>query len=171
MFRRSFFQTLAAVLLPQPLIAATKPKLPTVEPFLPPFPRPGTDPYLEPFPEWLREWRETPKQEVFADDLPDHIHPNQFALAETILRHLAMGQPLSFRYTGGSDPGTIRTVLPTLLFRLYHFYHDPHRIDHPVAVLHADKSPHYLLGWCQTRQAALSFRLDRMELEGTARLG
>jgi len=177
MIRRSFFQTLVAALLPPPVIAATKrttpshPPLPTEVPSPPASPRAPTDPYLDPFPEWLREWRETPKQEVFVDNLPDHIHPHQLALAETILRHVAMGQSLSFRYTGGSEPGTIRTVLPTLLFRLYSFSHHPHRIDHPVAFLHADKSPHYLLGWCQSRQAARTFRLDRMELVDPARLG
>ena len=177
MIRRSFFQTLAAALLPPPVLAATKrtnpshPVLPTEVPSPHALPRPVTAPDPDPCPEWLREWRETPKQEVFADDLPGRIHPNQLPLAETILRHVAMGQPLSFRYTGGSEPGTIRTVLPTLLFRLYSFSHHPHRIDHPVAFLHADKSPHYLLGWCQSRQAARTFRLDRMELVGPTRLG
>ncbi len=49
-------------------------------------------------PEWLREWREIPKLEVFAKDLPDHEDPHQRAIAAVILEHIQSGQPFTFRY-------------------------------------------------------------------------
>ena len=66
--------------------------------------------------DWLREWREIPKLEVFAKDLPYHEDPHQRELGYVILRHIGEGTPFTFRYTGGSEPGAVRTVLPTLLF-------------------------------------------------------
>jgi predicted DNA-binding transcriptional regulator YafY len=79
------------------------------------------------------------------------------------LRHIGEGRPFTFLYHGGSDPGAFRTVLPTLLFSPdfcpYRMcYEDPTELPDPSEV------PIYLLGWCQTRQAARTFRLDRMEM-------
>ena len=163
MIRRSFFQTLAAVLLPQPFLAAAKPVQPGCEPPARTLLHPA--PVLDP--DWLREWREIPKLEIFAKDLPDHDDPHQRALGDVILRHIGEGRPFTFRYTGGSEPGAVRTVLPTLLFspdfcpyRMY--YDDPTELPDPSA------PPIYLLGWCQTRQAARTFRLDRMEMVKTS---
>jgi predicted DNA-binding transcriptional regulator YafY len=118
-------------------------------------------------PEWLQEWREIPKLEVFAKDLPYHQDPHQREFGEIILRHIDEGTPFTFRYSGGSAPGAVRTVLPTLLFSPdfcpYRMcYEDPTELPDPSEV------PIYLLGWCQTRQAARYFRLDRMEVCETA---
>jgi hypothetical protein len=93
--------------------------------------------------------------------------PHQRDLGEVILRHIGEGIPISFRYAGGSEPGAVRTVLPTLLFSPdlcpYRMcYEDPTELPDP------SETPIYLLGWCQTRQAARTFRLDRMEIVETS---
>ncbi len=158
MIRRSFFQTLAAALLPQPVIAAAK----TVQPGCEPSARALQNPAPIQDPEWLQEWREIPKLEVFAKDLPYHEDPHQRELGEIILRHIGEGTPFTFRYTGGSDPGALRTVLPTLLFYPDYWNYYQSRVDDPGEITDAAQMPIYLLGWCQTRQAARTFRLDRM---------
>jgi hypothetical protein len=163
MIRRSFFQTLAAALLPQPVIAAARTLQPGCKPPVCTLHNPA--PIQDP--EWLQEWREIPKLEVFAKDLPYHQDPHQREFGEIILRHIGEGTPFTFRYNGGSEPGAVRTVLPTLLFSPdfcpYRMcYEDPTGLPDPSEV------PIYLLGWCQTRQAARTFRLDRMELAETS---
>ncbi len=120
-------------------------------------------------PEWLQEWREIPKLEVFAKDLPDHEDPHQRALGEVILGHIGEGRPFTFRYVGGSEPGAVRTVLPTLLFCLDYLSYYEFRIDDRGDIPYGPQMPIYLLGWCQTRQAARYFRLDRMEMVKTGR--
>jgi hypothetical protein len=155
MIRRSFFQTLAAALLPQPVLAVAKPVQPTCEPPVSTLhsPAPIQDPEL------LQEWREIPKLEVFAKDLPYHEDAHQRDLGEIILRHIGEGTPFTFRYDGGSEPGAVRTVLFCPDFCPYRMcYEDPTELPPP------SETPIYLLGWCQTRQAARYFRLDRMEL-------
>lgn len=159
MIRRSFFQALAAAMLPQPVLAGARhentPVLPSAR---------GNDrSAATQDPEWLLKWREIPKMEVFAHDLPNHEDPHQRELGEVILRHIGEGAPFTFRYTGGSEPGAVRTVLPTLMFAPdfcpYRMcYEDPTELPDP------GEAPIYLLGWCQTRQAARTFRLHRMEL-------
>jgi predicted DNA-binding transcriptional regulator YafY len=163
MIRRSFFQTLAAAVFPQPFLAAAKPLQPTCEPFASALRHPAH--VLDP--DWLREWREIPKLEIFAKDLPADDDPPQRALGDVILRHIGEGRPFTFLYHGGSEPGAVRTVLPTLLFAPdfcpYRMcYEDPTELPAP------SETPIYLLGWCQTRHAARTFRLDRMEMVGTS---
>jgi hypothetical protein len=104
---------------------------------------------------------------IFANDLPYHEDPRQRDLGEIILRHIGVGTPFTFRYSGGSEPGALRTVLPTLLFSPdfcpYRMcYEDPTELPDP------SETPIYLLGWCQTRQAARTFRFDRMEMVKTS---
>ena len=82
---------------------------------------------------------------------------------------VAGGIPIRFRYAGGSEPGTIRTVLPTSFFYLdyttwFHFCSDG---PPPPGFPEYNESAYYLLGWCQTRQSARNFRIDRMELVET----
>lgn len=101
MIRRSFFQTLAAALLPQPVIAATR----TMQPGCKPPARALRNPAPIQNPEWLQEWREIPNLEIFAKDLPCRDDPHQRDLGEVLLRHIGEGPPLTFRYTGGSEPG------------------------------------------------------------------
>lgn len=158
MIRRSFFQTLAAALLPQPVIAATR----TMQPGCKPPARALRNPAPIQNPLWLQEWREIPKLEIFAKDLSYRDDPHQRDLGEVLLRHIGEGTPITFRYTGGSEPGALRTVLPTLLFCT-----DSHpnrmRYEDPTELPDSSAPSIYLLGWCQTRQAARTFRLDRME--------
>jgi hypothetical protein len=77
MIRRSFFQALAAALLPEPLHSAAK----SVQPGCQPFARTLQHPAPVHDPDWLREWREIRKLEVFAKDLPEHDDPHQWAIA------------------------------------------------------------------------------------------
>jgi hypothetical protein len=158
MIRRSFFQTLAAALLPQPLHAAPKLLQPTCEPIA----RAVQHPAPVPDPEWLRKWRKIPKLEVVAKDLHHQDDPHQRELGFVILRHIGEGRPFTFRYTGGSEPGAGRSVLPTLLFSPDS---GPNRMccGDPTQYPDPSQTPIYLLGWCQNRQAARTFRLARME--------
>jgi hypothetical protein len=160
MIRRSFFQSLAAALLPQPVLAAAKAMQPGCEPTARALHIPT--PILNP--EWLHEWRELPKLEIFSKDLPDHEDPHQRDLGEVILRHIGEGRPFTFRYVGGSEPGAVRTVLPTLLFSPDYLSYYEFRVDDPGDIPYGPQMPIYLLGWCQTRYAARTFRLDRMEI-------
>ncbi len=156
MIRRTFFELCSSLALPLPCLRALQP---TCEPTARASYTPAPIQDLE----CLQEWREVPKQEIFAENLPYHESPHQRDLGEIILRHIADGAPFSFRYTGGSEPGAVRTVLPTLLFSPdfcpYRMcYEDPTELPEP------NQTPIYLLGWCQTRQAARTFRLDRIQL-------
>ena len=165
MIRRTFFQSLGAALLPRPLLADAEPAQAiglTLAETAPPTPIEN--------PEWLREWREIPKLEVFAKDLLEHENPHERAIATVILDQIQSGKPFTFRYYGGSEPGSVRAVLPTLLFfpdfcPFRMGYEDPTELPDPSEI------PMYLLGWCQTRQAARTFRLDRMEWVCTGTLG
>lgn len=64
-------------------------------------------------------------------------------LAHSILTQMPSGRPVTFRYDGGSTPGCLRTVLPTLVF---------HRCGTPL----------YLQAYCLERLATRTFRLDRI---------
>ncbi len=163
MIRRTFFQSLAAALLPQPALAAAKPLQPTGEPSARALynPTPIRDP------EWLQAWREIPKIELFPHDLECHDDPHQVAVAKIVMRHIPGNIPLTFRYIGGSEPGSIRTVRPILLFYQDYFTYYQFCTDDPTEYPEFNESPFYLLGWCQTRQAARYFRLDRMEMVET----
>jgi hypothetical protein len=161
MIRRTFFQFLGAPFLPRPLLAVAEPVQATCTTHEEAPPQPPAPIH---HPEWLHEWREIPKLEVFAKDLPDHGDPHQRAVAEVILAHIQSGQPFTFRYHGGSEPGATRTVLPTLLFHLDYYGHFYFCVEDPSEIPDPDPVPIYLLGWCQTRQAARYFRLDRMQV-------
>jgi hypothetical protein len=160
MIRRTFFQTLTAALLPQSVLAAAKTVQPTCEP-----PASGLHtPATIRNPEWLQEWREIPKIELFAHDLECHDDPQQCAVAKVVMEHIAGNIPFSFRYSGGSEPGSVRTVHPILLFYQDYFTYFQFRTDDPTEYPEFNESPFYLLAWCETRQEAQYFRLDRMEV-------
>jgi hypothetical protein len=163
MIRRTFFQSLAAAFLPRPLLAAAEPVQATCTTLaIKPPPAPIRNP------EWLQEWREIPKIELFAHDLECHDDPHQCAVAKVVMEHIAGNIPLTFRYTGGSAPGSVRAVHPILLFYQDYFTYFQFRTDDPTEYPEFNESPLYLLGWCQTRQAARTFRLDRMETVETS---
>jgi hypothetical protein len=42
------------------------------------------------------------------------------------------------------------------------------RVDDPGDIPYGPQMPIYLLGWCQARQVARNFRLDRMEMAETS---
>lgn len=116
MIRRSFFQILAAALLPQPILAAGEParQASAAVGRTLPVPVPGRPP------EWLRVWREIPKIELFPGDLECHDDVRQRDIAAQVMRYIDADLPFSFRYAGGSEPGSVRSVRPILLF-----YQDP----------------------------------------------
>lgn len=110
-----------------------------------------------PSPSWLEAWLRLPMQPVISEsDLGADLDHRCRKTALGILRGLGQGETLRFRYFGGSEPGSTRAVLPTLLFRKL----DPDLADSDAA----SQGPLYLLAHCQTRSAARTFRLDRMEL-------
>jgi hypothetical protein len=162
MIRRSFFQTLAAALLPQPILATAK----TVQPTCEPPARAAHTPAAIQDPEWLQVWREIPKIEIFTRDLECHDDPHQCAVAKVVMRHIAGNIPLTFRYSGGSEPGLVRTVHPILLF--YQDYFTYFKFCDASEYPEFSDSPLFLLGWCQTRQAARYFRLYQMEMPTNA---
>ena len=64
-----------------------------------------------------------------------------------------MTSPESSLAPSADDPGTTRRILPILLFQKFEMVYD------------ADECPShiYLLAFCQTRQQARTFRLDRIQ--------
>lgn len=73
------------------------------------------------------------------------VRSAESALARSINNAIARGTVVRFRYHSGSAPGTIRKVIPSLLFRLDGYAHL------------------YLTAHCSKRQAHRTFRLDRCE--------
>lgn len=129
-------------------------------------PDPGrpTDPGLtdSPIPPaWLEDWLRLPMQPILsAGDLGVGVHPAIRNVATSILSRPKDGKLLRFRYRGGTDPGSPRSVLPVLLFR---------KIDPAGPARDSDDgakplTPLYLLAHCLTRGEARTFRLDRIEM-------
>jgi hypothetical protein len=125
---------------------------------------PPTDPGItdSPMPPaWLENWLRLPMQPILsAGDLGVGVHPPIRDVATSILSCPKGGKPLRFRYRGGTDPGSPRSVLPVLLFR---------KIDPAAPVSDSDDgakplAPLYLLAHCLTRGEARTFRLDRIEM-------
>lgn len=152
MIRRSFFGLLSGVFLPRPLWAAAshagEPSPSDTRKWISP-------PVATSDPEWLSEWMRLPRLPLIPDDFAVIPDLEERSLVALILVSIGLGEPFQFQYLGGSEPGKHRRVLPVLLFttsRDGEFFGmgTPNRI--------------YLLGWCQTRQAARTFRLDRMEM-------
>ena len=155
MDRRALFQFVAA-LFGIPLGAAEDSSMEPAALPLDLAPAPGGGGPLPP--SWLEEWLRLPMQPLIRPaDLADCRDERVRNLAETILSHPAGGVPLVFHYDGGSDPGSLRSVLPVLLFRKF----DP---DLPASERTAEAAsrPIYLLAHCQVRRAPRTFRLDRM---------
>lgn len=75
-------------------------------------------------------------------------------VAALAMERIRTGKALGFFYQGGSEPGSFRVVLPVLLFTV------------PIHAGAPDlkREPVYLLAHCRTRQAARTFRLDRISL-------
>lgn len=71
---------------------------------------------------------------------------------------------LVFCLPGKQTGITTSAVHPILLFYQDYFTCFQFRTDDPTEYPEFNESPLYLLGWCQTRQAARYFRLDRMEI-------
>jgi hypothetical protein len=110
-----------------------------------------------PPPSWLQAWLRLPMRPVLGEgDLDADLDHRSWETALGILTCLGRGETLRFRYCGGSEPGSPRAVLPVLLFRKF----DPDLADSDAA----NRGPLYLLAHCQTRSAARTFRLDRIEL-------
>ena len=114
----------------------------------------GMHPEIDPwFPaSTLDDWLRLPMRPI----LDPEILPTAYQkLARQLLERMTDGQPVDFTYHGGSDPGTLRRVLPVLLFQ---------KLDPELPEIDALGEPTYLLAYCQTRNAPRTFRLDHITL-------
>lgn len=86
---------------------------------------------------WLAEWQAAKRIPITdsTDNLERHV-----------LRAMRTGEALPIAYFGGTDPGEVRSVRPALLYRVEGF------------------SGVYLTGYCETRHATRTFRMDRIRL-------
>lgn len=102
--------------------------------------RPNTvKPAAKEIPPWLRQWQQRPRFPVL-ESLDDAT--NRFIQATH------NEAPVAFFYHAGRTPGERRLFTPSLVF---------HTEDNPSAVL-------YVTGWCHTRNAHRTLRLDRIAL-------
>ena len=112
-------------------------------------------------PPWLAEWLRLPMLPVVSEaDLEGCHDQHVLNVASRIRAGFGGGEALVFRYHGGSEPGRVRSVLPVLLFRKF----DPAGSDGGTKPLVTTPGPIYLLAHCRIREAARTFRLDRMAL-------
>ncbi len=161
MIRRNFFQLLSGLAIPLPhWHTALRPASATTAPA-----PSAAQASIPAHPEWLREWLRVPRVEVFAEDLDDYNYPRLAALGEVILSHISSGQPITFRYLGGTEPGKTRTVLPVLLFYPDLFTYYQYSVEDPSEIPEPADTPLYLLSWCLSRNAPRTFRLDRMQVD------
>jgi len=109
---------------------------------------------------WLEHWQRLPMRPLVGrGDLEDGGDPRVRSLALTILGRLGGGEPLAFRYFGGSESGAVRAALPVMLFRKF----DPDLAECGSGAGQAP-GPVYLLAHCLKREAPRTFRLERMEM-------
>lgn len=149
MIRRTFFELLTGAFIPRSVLNSTSSRKSTL-----PCPLGGVPPLPESLdPEWLTEWMRLPRLPLLSDDLPEIPYPSERELATQILQRIRSGNPIDFKYFGGSEPGKARQVLPVLLFTT--------AVD-DMPCGDGDPNPIYLLAWCQSRNAPRTFRLDRM---------
>jgi predicted DNA-binding transcriptional regulator YafY len=94
----------------------------------------GLDPELFPD-EQLFAWLIQPRFPVLASGCP---------VATQFIEAMLTGQPVRFIYTGGSDPGAMRTVSVSLVFQ------------------HEQEGPIYVAGFCHERAANRVYALDQI---------
>lgn len=153
MHRRPFLQLLAGLIHGIPTVTASaSPSLGNLQntshPVVSAIFSPGDS--LENF---LLEWQRLPMQPIpTVEDIPKNVTPFEREIATSLLSVMREGvADFHFTYQGGSEPGTTRQVQPILLFQKFEFAYDlPERFHL------------YLLAFCQSRQAARTFRLDRI---------
>ena len=163
MIRRTFVQLLSNIAIPRPKWHPTDvPGTPRITPRKSDLLPTGLSADQ---PEWLREWLEMPRLQVFEDDLPHHNDPHQRALSADILPRIQSGTPFVFRYQGGSEPGKIREVLPVLLFVTDNFILYQYSGKETYSALDPLASPIFLHAWCLARSAPRIFRLDRIQVD------
>ena len=102
-------------------------------------------------PAWLADWLHLPRIAMCQQDIARVQDPRERALAAHILPRIQAGTGYTFQYSGGSNPGTVRAVLPILLFANTHGNETCE-----------ERGPFYLLAYCLTRNAPRTFRLDRI---------
>lgn len=160
MDRRSLFKHAVALFgIPSDLVGSALLAQAVVipEPTSAPGPVPGTSPAT---PAWLEDWLRLPMRPVVDErDLEGCEDCRVRNLASRILARPG-GDPLVFRYLGGSEPGRERSVLTVLLFRKF----DPAVTNVDTESIEVASATIYLLAHCQIRGSARTFRLDRMEL-------
>lgn len=105
---------------------------------------------------WIDAWLSRPRLPLARKHLKSlgETRAVEWFVAALALERIRTGKPLGFFYQGGSEPGAGRNVLPVLLFTV------PSNLENPDLT----REPVYLLTHCLKRNAARSFRLDRMSL-------
>jgi predicted DNA-binding transcriptional regulator YafY len=87
---------------------------------------------------WLEDWQIAPRIPVV----------NSTNNAERqIIRAMRLGEPVSFLYYAGSNPGKMSRVRPSMLYRVEGF------------------TGIYLTGYCEDRQDTRTFRMDRAQMQ------
>ncbi len=153
MIRRSFFHLLSAAFYPRPVWNSPRPG----EVLHPnPAPQATAASATTIDPESLLAWLRLPRLPLIPESFSVIPDVNESTLVVVLLVSIGLGEPIQFKYFAGSEPGRSRRVLPVLVFTTS-------RCEPTCGV--GTLNPIYLLGWCQTRHAARTFRLDRMEIE------
>jgi hypothetical protein len=94
------------------------------------------------WPDWLREWQSLTRRPVW--EAFDRKVSRMLWCART-------GESLPLIYHGGSSPGDTRWFSPSLVFQ----------VEHPES----GPLPNlYVTGWCYTRKAHRTLRMDRLDL-------
>ena len=106
--------------------------------------------------DWLDAWLQLPRLPLTREQIPllgqDRLV--EWYNASYISARMRNGRSVDFIYNGGSEPGTMRNVQPVFLFTVPEDLTEPDMKREPV----------YLLAHCLKRQAARTFRLDRISL-------
>ena len=92
-------------------------------------------PHLDP---WLWKWLRASRTPVL-----DTLDP----VVEFMIGAVLNQQPIEFKYWGGSEPGQLRRVTPSLVFQI------------------EGRGPMYLAGYCHARQQQRIFQVEKMEFE------
>lgn len=130
--RRTFFRQLATVaampVMPKELIVDNPVDEPPVD--------------LPPVDEiWLEEWQAAPRIPIVESTNNTERY---------VIRAMRLGEPVSFLYFAGSEPGKMRRVRPAMLYRVEGF------------------DGVYLTGYCEDRQDTRTFRMDRVRIHTQA---
>ncbi len=154
--RRGFLTTLAGLATVSPWRAGWKETSPPDAHDTPPSPATASAAGHHEDQPWPDTWLLRPRLPLARSHLPQlgKSRESEWFTAALLMERLRNGRPIHFLYQGGSTPGESRNVLPVLIFTVPTDLENPDHTQEPL----------YLLAHCLTRQAARTFRLDRIQL-------